>query len=76
MKKVIGVLLGILGIGIAAVGLDAVVSRHRALTAIGGPDGPAVLFWAGTVGDALAWVGIVAGIGILAVAVFMTVRKK
>lgn len=76
MKKVIGALLGILGIGIATVGFDAVVSRHRVLAAIGGPDGPTVLFWSGTVEDALAWVGIVAGIGMLAVAVFITVRKK
>lgn len=75
MKKIAGVLLVVIGIGIAALGVSALAGWHEAVSAVGGTDGPVVLFWS-QVGNAPAWIGVIAGAAIFVVALFLLIRKK
>lgn len=73
MKKMIGITLSLIGIIMVAISL---VLKVKSLSVIGGADGPTSIFIAGKVGDASAITGIVVGIVLLAIGIFVFVRKK
>jgi oxaloacetate decarboxylase beta subunit len=72
MKKIIGSILIILGIGIAILSL---IVKIKGQIVIGGADGPTSIFIAGKVGGSF-WVEIIVGLVLFAIGVFMLVRKK
>lgn len=74
MKKVIGITLS--QIGIIMVVISLVLKVNERVSVIGGADGPTSIFIAGKVGSASAITGIVVGIVLLAIGIFVFARKK
>jgi Na+-transporting methylmalonyl-CoA/oxaloacetate decarboxylase beta subunit len=72
MKKIIGSILIILGIGITIISL---IVKIKGQIVIGGADGPTSIFFAFNVGDGF-FAGIIVGLVLFAIVVFMIVRKK
>jgi Na+-transporting methylmalonyl-CoA/oxaloacetate decarboxylase beta subunit len=72
MKKIIGSILIILGIGITIISL---IVKIKGQIVIGGADGPTSIFFAFKVGDGF-FAGIIVGLVLFAIVVFMIVRKK
>jgi oxaloacetate decarboxylase beta subunit len=75
MKKMIGIILTILGMGIIILSLVVKVKGQMATAIIGGADGPTSIFLAGKVGNNFL-AGVIVGVVLFAVGVFMIVRKK
>ena len=76
MKKILGIILTLIGIVMAVVSLIFKIKGKMSVSIIGGSDGPTSVFVAGIVGSPLVIIGIVAGIAVLAVGIFMVARKK
>lgn len=76
MKKIVGIALAVIGIVAAVSGLIFKVKGQMSVSVIGGADGPTSIFLAGKVGGASAAVGMIVGIVLLAVGIFVIVRKK
>jgi oxaloacetate decarboxylase beta subunit len=75
MKKIIGSVLTIFGIGIIILSLVLKVKGQTAISIIGGADGPTSIFLAGKVGGNF-FVGVIVGVVLFAVGIFVLVRKK
>lgn len=75
MKKILGI--GLSGIGIATVIVTAILKlkKHMSISIIGGADGPTSVFIAGKVGNTSAVAGVIAGIVLLVIGIFMIRRK-
>ena len=75
MKKILGI--GLSGIGIATVIVTAILKlkKHMSISIIGGADGPTSVFIAGKVGNTSAVVGVIVGILLLVIGIFMIRRK-
>lgn len=71
MKKIVGILLTAVGIVSAALSLISQIS----VSVIGGPDGPTAVSFAGRTG-ALAVVGMIAGLVMSAVGIFLIAGKN
>ena len=80
MKKVIGITLSVIGIIMAAISLVFKVNEQMAVaksvSVIGGADGPTSIFVAGKIGGTPATIGIIVGIVLLAIGIFIFARKK
>ena len=80
MKKIVGIILTVIGIVTVAISLICKVNEQmsvaRSVSIIGGADGPTSIFLAGKVANNSAVTGIIAGIVLLMVGIFMIVRKK
>jgi oxaloacetate decarboxylase beta subunit len=75
MKKIIGSILTILGMGIAILSLIVKVKGQMAVSIVGGADGPTSVFLAGKVGnDFLA--GVIVGVVLFVVGICVLVRKN
>lgn len=80
MKKIVGIILAVIGIVTAAINLvfkvNGQTSVARSVSVIGGADGPTSIFLAGKVGDTSAVIEMVVGILLITAGIFMIVRKK
>lgn len=76
MKKILGIILTVIGIVMTVVSLIFKIKGQMSVSIIGGADGPTSVFVAGKVGSPLAIIGIIAGIAVLAVGIFMVAKKK
>ncbi|MDE5596791.1 MAG: oxaloacetate decarboxylase [Lachnospiraceae bacterium] len=76
MKKIVGIALMVIGIVVTALSLILKIKGQISVSVIGGTDGPTSIFLAGKVVDNSAVTGIIAGIVLLVVGIFMIVRKK
>ena len=80
MKKAIGITLSVIGIIMAAISLVFKVNDQKSVaksvSVIGGADGPASIFVAGKIGGTPAITGIIVGIVLLAIGIFIFARKK
>lgn len=83
MKKFLGIILTVIGTILAAIGilmtvLDIILKEkgQMSVSIIGGADGPTSIFLAGKVGNSSAVPEIIGGIVLLAIGIFMIVRKK
>jgi oxaloacetate decarboxylase beta subunit len=72
MKKIIGSILIILGIGITIISL---IVKIKGQIVIGGADGPTSTFIVGKVGGNF-FIEVIVGLVLFAIGVFMLVRKK
>lgn len=71
MKKIIGLLSGLIGIFLIAAGIVLKVKRNMEISIIGGADGPTSVFVAGQVGSEFFVGLIVVGVVLFAVAGFI-----
>lgn len=76
MKKMAGIIVTVIGIAVAALGLLFKVKGQMSVSVIGGADGPTSIFLAGKVGGNSAVTGMIVGIVLFAVGIFIIVRKK
>lgn len=80
MKKVVGIILTVIGIVTAVISLilnvKGQISVARSVSIIGGADGPTSIFLAGKIGGNSAAIGIIVGIVLLISGILMIVRKK
>ena len=80
MKKAIGITLSVIGIIMAAISLvfkiNEQISVTKSVSVIGGADGPTSIFVAGKIGGTPAIIGIIVGIVLLAIGIFIFGRKK
>lgn len=80
MKKAIGITLSVIGIIMAAISLVFKVNDQKSVaksvSVIGGADGPTSIFVAGKIGGTPAIIGIIVGIVLLAIGIFIFARKK
>ncbi|NBJ04250.1 oxaloacetate decarboxylase [Lachnospiraceae bacterium] len=80
MKKIVGIILAVLGTVTAVINLvfkvNGQTSVARSVSVIGGADGPTSIFLAGKVEGSSAVAGMIVGILLLIVGIFMIVRKK
>lgn len=76
MKKMAGIILTVIGIVVAALGLIFKVKGQMSVSVIGGADGPTSIFLAGKIGGNSAVTGMIVGIVLLAVGIFIVARKK
>lgn len=80
MKKIVGIILAVIGIVMAAINLvfkvNGQTSVARSVSVIGGADGPTSIFLAGKVGGSSAVAGMIVGILLLTVGIFMIVKKN
>ena len=80
MKKIVGIILAIMGIAIAAISLISKVNGQlsvaKSVSIIGGADGPTSIFVAGTVGGFSVIIGMIVGIVLLIAGIFIIARKK
>lgn len=77
MKRAVGLILGVLGVIIAAI---SVILREKesasistAISIIGGADGPTSIFLAGKVGADFSTAGIIGGIVLIILGIVLTV---
>ena len=80
MKKAIGITLSVIGIIMAAISLvfkvNEQISVAKSVSVIGGADGSTSIFVAGKIGGTPAIIGIIVGIVLLAIGIFIFARKK
>ena len=80
MKKAIGITLSVIGIIMAAISLvfkvNEQISVAKSVSVIGWADGLTSIFVAGKIGGTLAITGIIAGIVLLAIGIFIFAGKK
>ena len=76
MKKVIGIIIAIIGVIIAGFGISMKQKEAMAISIIGGADGPTSIFLAGKLGTS-SFVGImVVAVILLAIGVILVIKKK
>ncbi|MDE6213687.1 MAG: LPXTG cell wall anchor domain-containing protein [Lachnospiraceae bacterium] len=75
MKKMLGIGLSVIGIVTVIVVVILKLKRQMSISIIGGADGPTSVFIAGKVGNTSAVAGVLVGIVLLVIGVFM-IRKK
>lgn len=76
MKKTVGIVLAAMGLVAAVSGLILKARGYTSVSVIGGADGPTSIFLAGKVGGTWAVTGIIVGIVLLAIGIFILIRKK
>ena len=80
MKKIVGIALTVIGIVTIAISLIFKVHEQmtvaRSISIIDRADGPTSVFIAGKIGGTSIFIGVIVGIVLLAVGIFMIVRKK
>lgn len=76
MKKVIGIIIGIIGVIIAGFGISMKQKEAMAISIIGGADGPTSVFLAGKVGAIPITITIIVGVVLLVLGVVLFLKKK
>lgn len=76
MNKVIGIVLGIIGVAAAVLGIKIRTKGNASISIIGGADGPTSVFLAGKVGGASSTITIIIGIIIVVIGVLAFTRRK
>ena len=80
MKKIVGIALTVIGIVIVAISLIFKVNEQmkvaRSISIIDKADGPTSIFIAGKIGGTSIFIGVITGIVLLVIGIFMIVRKK
>lgn len=76
MKKLVAVILGILGAMITVIGITSRKTTAVSIPIIGGADGPTSIFLAGKIGNGFFLSGIVLGIILILLAVILFNRWK
>ncbi|MDE7342098.1 MAG: sodium ion-translocating decarboxylase subunit beta [Lachnospiraceae bacterium] len=76
MKKIAGIIVAVIGIAVMALGLIFKIKGQMSVSVIGGADGPTSIFLAGKIGGNSAVTGMIVGIVLLAVGIFIAARKK
>ena len=75
MKKILGIGLSVIGIVAVIITVILKIKRQMSISIIGGADGPTSVFIAGKVGNTSVAVGVIVGIVLLVIGIFM-IRKK
>ena len=75
MKKILGFGLSVIGIVTVIVAVILKLKRKMSISIIGGADGPTSVFIAGKVGNTSAVTGVIVGIVLLVIGIFL-IRKK
>lgn len=76
LKKVIGLIVGVLAIGVIAISVTSMKKGSASISIIGGADGPTSVFVAGKIGTGFTTFGIVCGVVLLIAAIWLVVWKK
>lgn len=76
MNKVIGIVLGVIGVAAAALGIMIRTNGKASISIIGGADGPTSIFLAGKVGGASSTITIIIGIIFVVIGVMAFTRRK
>ena len=78
MKKAITIIIAVLGVIVAAIGIQGKAKNAVAISIIGGADGPTSVFIAGKVGDGMILGAILLGIILasIGVIVYRKISKK
>ena len=76
MKKIFGVIIGVLGIVLVILGGIMKLKENTVVSIVGGADGPTAVFVAGKLNDNLTFILIVIGIVLLGVAVIAFFKRK
>lgn len=76
MNKVIGIVLGVIGVAAAALGIMIRTNGKASISIIGGADGPTSIFLAGKVGGASSTITIIIGIIFAVIGVMAFTRRK
>lgn len=76
MKKVLGIILIVMGIVVTGLEIILKVKGHMSVSVIGSSDGPTSVFIAGKVGNTSAVTEMIVGIVSLAIGIFMIAKKK
>lgn len=76
MKKILGIILIIIGIMTAALGIILKVKGQMSVSVIGGADGPTSIFVAGKVGNTSVVVEMIVGIVLFIIGIFMVVKNN
>lgn len=76
MKKIFAVILGVIGVIIAAAGIILKVKDQMAISIIGGADGPTSIFLAGKVGTGVAISPIAIGVILLVIGIVLWCTRK
>lgn len=74
MKKIIAIIVAVLGILIAGIGINLKSKAAVAVSIIGGADGPTSIFLAGKIGD--GFIGGIILIGIILLVTGIIIYKK
>ena len=75
MKKILGISLSIIGIVTVIIAVILKIKKQMSISIIGGADGPTSVFIAGKVGNTSAVAGVIVGIVLLVIGIFL-IRKK
>ena len=75
MKKILGIVLSVIGIVTVIVTVILKLKRQMSISIIGGADGPTSVFVAGKVGNTSAVAGVIVGILLLVIGIFI-IRKR
>lgn len=76
MKKIIAIIIAVIGILLAAIGIHWKSKAAVAVSIIGGADGPTSIFLAGKIGDGFILGTLLIGIVLLAVGVVIYKKTK
>ncbi len=78
MKKIIAVIVSVLGILLVVLGVSAKVKEAAAISIIGGADGPTAIFVAGKIGNGFVIGTILVGIILVlgGVVIYKKIKKK
>lgn len=76
MKKVLVIVLGIIGVLLAIAGIVTKAKKAVAVSIIGGADGPTSVFLAGKVGADISIGLITTGIILVVLAIIIWLRKR
>lgn len=76
MKKIIGIVVGIVGCIAAVLGIIYKVRGSFSVAIIGGADGPTSVFVAGKVGQDFSVLAIAVGIILILAAAILLIKKK
>lgn len=76
MNKVIGIVLGVIGVAAAALSIMIRTKGNASISIIGGADGPTSIFLAGKVGGASSTITIIIGIIFVVIGVLAFTRRK
>ena len=76
MKKLATVILGVVGVGLFTFGIVVKVMENRAISIIGGADGPTSVFLVGNLGGVSSTTVMVSGMIAIALCCFIGCKKS
>lgn len=76
MKKIIAIILAVIGVILLLIGPIIKVKNQMAISIIGGADGPTSIFLAGTLGDGISLFFLAGGIAFVVAAVIMLIARR